>query len=199
MKYSCCIRACHIRQVRKKKKPMLFKFPTNSDFHHKWLLCIGKRLQPTQNPTSLRICSEHFKNDDFQRLSTDSNTARRGGPNKRLKQIRLLPEAQPSIFSADDDAIVENVSQSANTQVNDIIMNVNDLKHKFLQMPDQFNFSIVDDPTDQSVWFLDFEFTSYPLIISHSVKVFPNLTFQAFFKNDQIPAAFFSQVMSYLL
>lgn len=194
MGLSCCIRTCKSDKKRRKKKPMLFTFPNASSLRKKWFLVIGNRIKNIGHQENLRICEEHFQNTDFQSFSTDSNTTRRECK-KYLKQKRLLPEAEPSIF-LDDGSECSQSGRSTDAEVNDIVMNIDDLKQKCKEI-NLHDFSLVEDPHDSSLWFFFFDFSIIPPSLCHSVKVFANLTFQAFCCNEIIQESVFSSVMSH--
>lgn len=185
---SCCVRECP--SSRWKKKVSHFQFPLTTSIADKWIktLC----LSPEVEVNKLRICSIHFKKEDFQLTSNDSNTTR-GVRKKKLKRKRLLAQAIPSLylgrraFENDNDAIQEDT---------DCIRDLEDLKSKFLFSNLRQDFLLSNDPRDCTLWFLYTQFNSNDAPkIFFSIKVQTNLTFSVFYGDTAIPVKKFSSVM----
>ena len=82
MGFSCCVPGCRVgykERIGKSKKASesvpLYKFPKDEKLRTQWISAI-----PRKNWTvtaSHRICKNHFTEDDFLKLSCDTNSARR--------------------------------------------------------------------------------------------------------------------------
>ena len=99
MAYTCCVLKCKsgYQSVKTTEKVPLFKFPIDVTLKESW-----KRAIPCKDWTltdSHRVCSKHFKENDFMRVSADSKTNRQNArESQELIRLRLKPTAVPTIF-----------------------------------------------------------------------------------------------------
>ena len=92
---TCCVPSC--RSGYSSSSPQsditYHKFPKEISRRDKWVRCIHRDFTPNE---SHRVCSLHFRDNDFKIASTDSNSRRkRTNP---LQRRYLKPTAYPSVF-----------------------------------------------------------------------------------------------------
>ena len=106
MGWKCCAPECFSGYdsgpeiQREKFSGSFHKFPTDPDLRNKWIRKIRREKQEPSNNS--RVCSLHFKEDDFQAKSTDSNKKRKrrlfSENDNEIKKKVLKPDAVPSVF-----------------------------------------------------------------------------------------------------
>ena len=93
MGFKCCVLGCKsgFSSNNNKKKCSFFKFPsTNQELRNLWIRKIHRvDFQPTEYS---RVCSIHFRSNDFELERKDSNTRRkRSKGNLKLLKLKLIP------------------------------------------------------------------------------------------------------------
>lgn len=92
MSWRCSVRGCGKRNQAKAKDVVIHRFPEKDlELCSKWLTAIGRDASKTEKYASLRVCSQHFKPDDYER---DLKAELLGYPPKKV----LKKTAVPSIF-----------------------------------------------------------------------------------------------------
>lgn len=93
MSWRCSVRGCGKRNQAKAKDVVIHRFPEKDlELCRKWLAAIGRDVnKPEKKYTSLRVCSQHFRPDDYER---DLKAELLGCPPKKV----LKKTAIPSIF-----------------------------------------------------------------------------------------------------
>lgn len=63
----CSVAICKSNMIKAKiagEKIMFFNFPKNAEVRNKWIRCCHRKDK--WNPSTSRICSVHFTNDDYE-------------------------------------------------------------------------------------------------------------------------------------
>lgn len=92
---TCCVPGCRSGYASSTTPSDItyHKFPKETGRRDKWVRCIHRDFTPND---SHRVCSLHFRENDFKLTSTDSNSRRkRTNP---LHRRYLKPAAYPSVF-----------------------------------------------------------------------------------------------------
>lgn len=222
MVYKCSVPNCRSGyEGEEKKKVSFFSFPLkNPDLLCKWVRCIHrKNFKPTKNH---RVCSLHFREDDFQIARSDSNL-RRKRAKVVLKQKALKATAFPSVFPNQPcymtktvDCPRPTVASTSTARLNmenqmiteqieslleeDIISCLHDLRVKFEacdHIPGDFVvYPIKSKEKNESLLFTKISVCPYPSILA-SVSVQEDLSFHAYDQNGKIISKNFERAMQF--
>ena len=154
MGYKCCVPGCDsgYKSSASKGQVTMFSFPHDLSLRRKWLRNIHRDFEVTDYS---RVCHLHFREEDFEKYSTDCNDSRRNArSDQKLQYRKLKPCAIPSLHpnlpsylsskpstSRGRSALSESRIMSENriiqTQItemnqNDSINNINDLRAALL-------------------------------------------------------------------
>ena len=169
----------------------LHKFPlNNSDLLQQWLHRIHRRdLKPTRNS---RICSLHFREEDFLQNSIDAK-----GRTFLLRKAILKPDALPSIFpncptyfskmpikqrcTLSSKTKAETKLPAENSLINeDLVHTLQDIADRYNKEPDK-SINIVFLPNlPNNILFFTMNLSQMPPCIVHTVNIKSDLTFESF-------------------
>ena len=213
---TCCVPFCksgYSSVRRTKKKTGFFQFPSNAERKAAWIRAIHrKNFVPS---TYSRVCSIHFKEEDFVTQRRDSNPRRHSGP---LKKKTLKPDAVPSVFPDHPSYLQPKPSiqrskratsssrlESDNLHLmiamdsfeeEDTIDSLLSLKTKFLSCESDFGFVLSGEVSDERLVFFKFASDLPPKIVK-SIVVSSDLSFSAYDESELIAPRFFENSMSY--
>lgn len=215
MVYSCSVPFCksgYSSLRRNQKKVSVFQFPADPDRRAAWTRAIHRsNFVPTKYS---RVCSLHFKEEDFVSERCDKNPRRQSG---RLKKKSLKGDAIPSVFpdypsylqhtstvrrseratstSRLDNENLELMMTIDSFEEDDTIDSLQALKTKFLSTGTCSGFVLSGETFEDKLVFLKFSSDLPPKIVK-SVVVSQDLSFVAYEESKIISPRFFECSMS---
>ena len=215
MVYACVVPLCKTGSSsarRRARKTSVFKFPVDPDRRAAWIRAIRRNnFEPNQNS---RVCSVHFRQEDFVSERLDRNSRRH---TRRLKKKILEDDAIPSVFPgypshlqgkspmrrserATSTSRLESENLLLSTMIasfeeSDVIDSLENLKTFFLSCDSCSGFVISGERSDEKLVFLKLSPSSPPKILK-SVVVAQDLSFAAYEKSETISSQYFASSMS---
>ena len=212
----CCVPLCksgYAASKSSRKKIHFYKFPKDVSLQQQWLKNISRKgFTPTDFS---RVCSLHFSSECFL-IDSQDNRGRRS----KLKRLFLSDDAIPTIFprypthktksittvtprsetatstrrlAMENERIQENID---NFESSDTIIDLGDLKNKFLNDGCNFGFIVCDNNLNDFLLFYKVTSSDVPKVLC-SLKVFSDLSFVAYNDQTEVPASLFSDVMEF--
>lgn len=152
-----CKNSCQ-KTKNSEKKITYHRFPKNEQVRIHWM----KKCFPSLwNYNSCHICSEHFKEDDFER---DFKAQLLGTPSRRILKPNAIPtqklrnfiqeetiplsKRRKKFHAFEEDNLVQIFPPKENQGCSNFLIDINKFEH--LQTGSSFNIEIVADTTDQS-------------------------------------------------
>ena len=218
MVFKCCVPGCRSGYDGTSDGISMHKFPSATGARSEWIRRIHRdSFSPNINS---RVCSVHFKEDDFVTARMDSNVSRKRSKSAIVRKRVLKPSAYPSIFpnqpsyftspascrpstSALSESRIARENETISKKIKmqkeeDKITCLDDLRKGFdICHPKPDNFFIRSTKDGNNVLILSLNENSEPIDIDISVKISEDLTFIAWKNRVLVPRSEITKVMQF--